>query len=71
MLDLNDNMNFVGKTNHKSLNKMMKHNSTNSKDLHKHLTQPSEKIIQTVNARVKEIEYLSRDKSQIIVDLAP
>ena len=71
MLDLNDNMNLVGITNHKSLNKMMKQNSTNSKDFNKHATQPSEKIIQNVNARVKEIEYLSRDKSKIIVDLAP
>ena len=71
LLDLNENLDLVKKTNHKSLNRMMKHSSTTDQGLLKHATQPSQKIIQSINARVSEIESLSRDKSKIIVDLAP
>ena len=72
MLDLKDNFDLVKKTNHKSLNRVVKNSSsTMDQCLLKNQTQPNKKIVQGINTRTNDAEYLTRDKSQIIVDLAP
>lgn len=71
MIDLKDNFDLVTKTNHKSLNRVIKHSNTMEQGLIKNATQPSAKIIKGINERIQEIEYLSKDKSKIIVDLGP
>ena len=65
MIDLKDNFDLVKKTNHKSLNRAIKHSLTMEQGLSllKNSTQPSQKIIKGINDRINEIQHLSRDKS--------
>lgn len=62
MLDLNENYNIVAKTNSRPISKVIKSSSTVENGLVKQNTQPHKKT---------KGHELSRDKSEIMVDLAP